>query len=125
VNVPTTPALDPRPARRRGPRHRRPPAEIAAAIARLRAEEQIPVAALDRQPLDLAGCTVHPTASVLIRWGCEGRRGVFLDVLRVRRSDVWVTSAAALARFVRDVDSLFWAEELAARTNVKPEGGAP
>ncbi|MBN9518773.1 hypothetical protein J0H58_09675 [bacterium] len=75
----------------------------------------MPVADLDRMPFDLTGFTCYPTAAAMLRWGIEGRRGVFLDVLFCRRRVAWVTSAEALARFAADTEAAFWAAYAAER----------
>jgi len=83
---------------------RRPPAEITRAINRLRTEEQIPVASIVGQPIELAGVVYTPAFLTLWRWGSEGKGGVYLDVMKERRTGVLVTSRAALARFAQEIE---------------------
>ena len=97
----------------------RPAADRAAAAVRLSAEPCLPAADLAGLPLDLGADRQHPTAAVLVRWGCHGRKcgavRVYLDIVWCPHRLTWVTSREALARFVR---------ELAAATtaSASPEG---
>lgn len=74
---------------------------IDAAIARLRREEQIPVADLAGVPFEFPDGHVleSPSAAQILRWGTSGMRGVFLDVLLCRKTAAWVTSRKAVERF--------------------------
>jgi hypothetical protein len=83
----------------------RPAAEITRAIERLNAEELIPLADLAGLPVVLAGVESRPPVRTLLRWGQTGRNGVYLDVLWQRSRLTWVTSRAALARFVAAVEA--------------------
>lgn len=87
----------------------RPAADRAAAAARLAAEETLPVADLAGLAVDLGGERQHPTARVLVRWGEHGRKcgavRVYLDTDYCHDRVTYVTSRAALARFVAAVDA--------------------
>jgi hypothetical protein len=89
---------------------RRPDPEIARAIARLSRETQLSLeevqAELREHPVRLAGFDASPSAASLLRWGRTGRGGAYLDVLWCRRRLTWVTSHAALERFVQAVAGL-------------------
>lgn len=78
---------------------KRPDGEIARAIDRLRHEDQVLLAELAGEPIELCGETLTPSAAVLLRWGQSGRGGVYLDVLFCRAKAAWVTSGAAVERF--------------------------
>lgn len=80
---------------------RKPRSEIDRAIARLRKETQFPVSELAGEPFAFADGHVveSPSAAQILRWGTQGIRGVFLDVLLCKRRLCWVTSCEAVARF--------------------------
>lgn len=80
---------------------KRPESEITRAINRLRTEEQVPLGDLAGEPVELNGEVVRPSAVVLLRWGRQGKAGVYLDVLFCQRRACWVTSRAAVERFRR------------------------
>lgn len=85
---------------------RRPESSITAAIRRLRTEPQFPLSHLDGLDVDLgAEGVLRVRSRTLLRWGQEGRRGVYLDILFDRRACCWVTSRDALERFRRAVDA--------------------
>lgn len=87
------------------PKRRRTAAERSAAIARLRHEEQVPISVFVGEPVTLGGKVKVPSYDAIHRWGSEGVKGVYLDILRVRRTGELVTSHAALARFVEAVNA--------------------
>lgn len=82
----------------------RPERGIDDAVRRLRDERQYPLHELAAagESLELNGVTVRLSAVMMHRWGCDGKRGVYLDVLYSRQLAAWVTSREALARFARD-----------------------
>lgn len=82
---------------------KRPSADITRAISRLRTEEQVPLGDLAGRPVEFGGVEVRPTATVLLRWGREGKRGVYLDVLFCTTRAAWVTSRQAVARFQQEL----------------------
>lgn len=82
---------------------RRSPDEITRALARLNTEELIRLADLASLPLTIGGVVVRPSYLTLKRWGTEGKGGVYLDVLVMRRTGELVTSRPALERFAREL----------------------
>ena len=82
---------------------KKPQALIDAAIARLRRETQIPIGDLAGKPFEFPDGHVleSPSAAQILRWGTAGMRGIFLDVLLCRKTAAWVTSRAAIDRFLK------------------------
>lgn len=83
----------------------RTPDEKGRAIARLSRERQVRLTDLAGLPVVVAGVEYRPAVATLIRWGTEGKGGVFLDVLRCSTRRAWVTSRAALGRFAAEVEA--------------------
>lgn len=96
---------------------KKPRALIDAAISRLRYETQIPISQLAGEPITFPdGFTLEsPSAAQVLRWGTAGMRGVFLDVLLCRKTAAWVTSRAAIDRFLKALADKQHAEMTAGR----------
>ena len=98
---------------------KKPQALIDASIARLRREDQIPISQLAGEPITFPDGHVceSPSAAQILRWGTQGMRGIFLDVLLCRKTAAWVTSKPVIERFIA---ALAKADEQRAESATQP-----
>lgn len=79
---------------------KKPTGEVARASARLRREHQVLLSSIVGTLIPIDGTPVYATGDMLMRWGIDGKAGVYLDVVMDRKRCAWVTSREAVARFV-------------------------